>query len=595
MSKAIPARNEIDPKYFWCIADIYPTETKWREDFEKLRGIAAAFPGYEGRVAENPKEVIRLYFEADGLVSRLYTYAHMQRDTDGGNAAYRSLYDQIAGLAVAVQSAASFLQPELLAMDEKVLDALIAQADMADYDRFLTSLKREKPHTLSAPEERILALSGEMAQTPREVYSAFTNVDMRFPDVHNEKGETIPFSEATYSPLIHSKDRAVRKEAFEIMFNTYASYATTLCGTYAASVKKDWFYARLRRFPTCVESKLFANEIPLTVYDNLIKAVHESLPVLNDYMALRKKALNLDELHLYDLYCPIIDSFEMPLKYEDAYELVVSGLAPMGEDYVAHLRGAYENGWIDVFPNKGKRSGAYSTHTYGVHPYVLLNHNDNLDGAMTIAHEMGHAMHSFYSMQGQPMPKSDYSIFVAEVASTCNEIVVMKHLMKAYEGNKAAQAFLCNHLLEQFRTTVFRQAMFAEFERLSHDMVEKDEPLTREALSEKYYALNQLYYGGVAHVDELIRDEWLRIPHFYSAFYVYQYATGFSAAVYLADRILKEGESAVKDYRRFLSAGSSVPPIEALKLAGVDMSKPEPVLMAMRTFRETLETFQKLL
>ncbi len=595
MAKTIPLRNELDPKYFWRVEDLYETKQAWLDAFGQLKAACETLSNDQGKLEEKAEEAIRLYFSAVEMVSKLYTYAHMQKDTDGGNNDHRATFDMIASQWVAFQSAASFLRPELIAMDEAKLDALLNDPDMADYTRYLEGLKREKPHTLSAQEERILAMTGEMANAPDEIYSAFVDVDMSFPDVLNEQGETVPFSEATYSPLIHSKNRAVREEAFKTMFETYAKFGTTLGSTYAASVKKDWFYAQLRHFPTCVEAELFGNEIPLSVYDNLVSTIHESLPILNDYLAVRKNALKLDELHMYDLYCPIIDSFDMDMPYDQAYETVVKGLQPMGEEYVSHLKEAYENGWIDVFPNKGKRSGAYSTSAYGVHPYVLLNHNDNLDGAMTIAHEMGHAMHSFCSNAAQSFAKADYCIFVAEVASTCNEIIVMKHLMEVYKDNKAALAFLCNHLLEQFRTTVFRQTMFAEFERVSHQMVEAGQPLTRDALSKAYYELNLLYYGGVCNVDELIADEWLRIPHFYRAFYVYQYATGFSAAVYLANRILTEGEAAVKDYFKFLSAGSSVPPIEALKLAGVDMAKPEPVLSAMQVFKDTLEQFKALI
>lgn len=595
MAKTIPTRNEADPKYCWRLEDIYEDRSLCLADIEKLKEYAKTLAGYQGKLKTEAKAAIRLYSEAMRLADRMGAYSRMYLDVDGSNANYRAARNMVVSQGIALEAAASFLTPELISLPESTLDALIADPDMKVFSRFLGNLKRQKPHTLSSQEERIMAMAGEIAGAPQDIYSAFTDVDMTFPDVHDEKGEIIPFSESTYSSLIHSKDRAVRKEAFETMFQTYGKFCTTIASTYAASVKKDLFYATLRRFPTCVEAALFKNEIPLSVYDNLVNTIHDSLPVLSDYLAVRKKALKLDELHMYDLYCPIVESFDMDMPYEKAYETVVEGMKPMGEEYVSHLKEAFTDGWIDVFPNKGKRSGAYSWGTYGVHPYVLLNHNDNLDGAMTIAHEMGHAMHSFYSYANQPFPTSHYCIFVAEVASTCNEIIVMKSLMETCKDNKAALAYLLNHLLEHFRTTVFRQTMFAEFERISHKMAEEGIPLTRESLSEKYYELNKLYYGSVCEVDELIADEWLRIPHFYRAFYVYQYATGFSAAVFLANRILTEGESAVKDYFKFLSAGSSVPPIEALKLAGVDMSKPEPVLSAMKVFKDTLEQFKTLI
>ena len=360
-------------------------------------------------------------------------------------------------------------------------------------------------------------------------------------------------------------------------------------------MKGDLFSARVRGFETAVEASLFPDEVPLSVYDNLISVIHESLPALNEYLALRKPAMGLDEVHLYDLYASMVDDFDMPLPYPDAYKLVMDGLSPMGEDYQKILKGAYEDGWIDVYSNKAKSNGAYSWGAYGVHPYVLLNHREDIDSAMTIAHEMGHAMHSFYSNAAQPAPKASYSLFAAEVASTCNEIILMTKLMERNAGNKKALAYLCNHLLEQFRTTVFRQTMFAEFERISHKMAEDGEALTKEALSKAYLELNQKYYGLHCQVDELIQVEWMRIPHFYRAFYVYKYATGFSAAVFLANRILTEGESAVKDYRKFLSAGGSLPPIEALKLAGVDMSSPEPIRSAMEVFKQTTKRLAQLL
>lgn len=595
MANTIPERGRIDARYCWRIEDIYPSPGAWRADAEKLKALIGEIPRYQGKIAQDPLEALRTLFAGQALAEKLNTYAAMQKDTDGGNAEYQAMYDTVSALIVAAQSAASYIRPELAAMDASALKALADDPAAADYSRYTDAILRDKPHILSAPEERAVAMAGDMARASEDIYDAFTNVDMRFPDVHNEAGEPTALSDTAYQPLIHSADRRVRSEAFRTLFSTYASYGNTLGAAYAASVKRDLYYARMRKFQTCMEAKLYDNEIPLPVYGALVSAVNGALPVLADYLAVRKKALGLTSLHMYDLYCPIIRSFHMDMPYEDAYKLVLEGLEPLGPEYVRQVAGARRDGWIDVYPSQGKRSGAYATHSYGVHPYVLLNHTDNLDGALTIAHEIGHAMHSFYTMNTQPFPKAGYAIFVAEVASTLNEIIMIKRLMARYRDNRDALAYLCNNLLEQFRTVVFRQTLFAQFEQASHAMAEAGEPLTRDALSAQYYRLNKTYYGAVCEVDDLIRDEWLRIPHFYSSFYVYQYATGYSAAVTLADKILREGDSALKPYKAFLSAGSSVPPIEALKLAGVDMSRPEPVMRAMDTFRDTLETFKTLL
>ena len=411
---------------------------------------------------------------------------------------------------------------------------------------------------------------------------SYSGAQLVFPDVHMPDGTTSPLRESNLSAYLHDRNQDVRRQGWEGIMSTYGRFGATIAAIYGASVKKDQFNADARHMPSAVEASLFPYEIPLSVYDNLIAAVHESLPSLTDYLKLRRERMGLSELHMYDMYAPLVDNFDMDLPYPEAYQLVLEGLAPLGEDYVAKLKEAYSGGWIDVYPNENKSSGAFSCgDLVRVHPYVLLNHNNNLTSAMTIAHELGHAMHSYFSNTHQPYPKADYSLFVAEVASTCNEALMLRSLQKKFTDPKA-QAYLLVDLLEKFRTTVYRQTMFAEFERISHDMAAKGEPLTKDALNAAYYDLNQKYYGGGAVVDRLVENEWMRIPHFYRAFYVFVYATGFCAAMALSQRIMQEGESAVQDYRRFLSAGSSVPPLEALKLAGVDMTSPEPVRNALR-------------
>ncbi len=595
MAEQVKLRSEIDKRWQWKLEDLYLTVEAWEADFQKAKASVPVLESFKGRVAGNPAKAIKAYFESHLILERLYAFAHMHRDEDNANTTFQALTDRAESLSVETEAAASFLEPELLAMEESALHALMKDPVLSDFDVYLRTLLRNKPHTLPAEQEKLLAMTGEMASAPQNIFSMLTQVDMKFPDIRNEKGEEIPLTEAGYGMLIRSSDRRVRKDAFTALFETYTNFGATIASAYSGSVKGDLFTARARGFETAVEASLFPDEIPLSVYDNLIAVVHESLPALNDYIALRKPVMNLDEIHLYDLYASMVEDYDMKLPYPEAYQMVMEGLSSLGAEYQKVLKSAYEDGWIDVYSSKAKSNGAYSWGAYGVHPYVLLNHRDDLDSAMTIAHEMGHAMHSYYSNLHQPAPKANYTLFAAEVASTCNEIILMTKLMEHYKDNRKALAYLCNHLLEQFRTTVFRQTMFAEFERISHRMAEEGEALTKEALSKAYMELNQKYYGQHCVVDELIQSEWMRIPHFYRAFYVYKYATGFSAAVFLANRILTEGESAVKDYYKFLSAGGSLPPIEALKLAGVDMSSPEPIRSAMQVFKKTTERLAGLL
>ena len=595
MSEQVKLRSEIDKRWQWKLEDIYPSIDAWEADFQKMKSLVAEFESYKGTTAKTPRKIIRAFFDSQLILERLYAFAQMHKDEDNANTTYQALADRAESLSVEASAACSFLEPELLAMEESELKALMNDASLTDYDVYLRNLLRNKPHTLPAEQERLLAMTGEMASSPQNIYSMLTKVDMKFPNIKNEKGEEVPLTEAGYGTFIRSNDRRVRKEAFTTLFETYTDFGATIAAAYAGSVKGDLFAARARGFNTAVEASLFPDEIPLSVYDNLISVIHESLPTLNEYIALRKPAMSLDEVHLYDLYATMLDDYDMTLPYPEAYKLVMEGLSPMGPEYQQILKSAYNDGWIDVYSSKAKSSGAYSWGAYGIHPFVLLNHREDLDSTMTIAHEMGHAMHSYYSNLHQPAPKANYTLFAAEVASTCNEIILMTKLMDRYQDNRKALAFLCNHLLEQFRTTVFRQTMFAEFERISHKMAEDGEALTKEALSKAYLELNQKYYGQHCVVDELIQVEWMRIPHFYRAFYVYKYATGFSAAVFLANRILTEGEPAVRDYYKFLSAGGSLPPIEALKLAGVDMSSPEPIRSAMKVFKQTTERLAKLL
>ena len=594
MAEKILTRAEIPEKYKWNLTHIYPSDEAWQKDYDAVCAEIPAFAAYDGKVAEDPRAAIRAYFSLMEKFMPIYEYAFLRKETDNADPIAQGLKDKASRMYVQGMTVASFLQPELLAMDESVLKEMISDPEMKDYDAFLRDLLRQKAHTLSKDQEKLVAMTGEVMGSPDNIFTALTTADMKLPPVIMPDGTEAELTEGNYSVFIHSSDRDVRRQAFHNLMTTYGNFGNTIAGTYGASVKKDQFMADVYRHPSAVEASLYNNEIPLAVYDNLVSVIHEYIPVLQDYLRLRKSLLNLDELHLYDLYCPMVAGYEMDLPYDKAFDLVLEGLKPMGEDYLAKLREARDSGWIDVFPSVGKSSGAFSSGSLAkVHPYVLLNHNNNLNCAFTIAHELGHSMHSFYSNTNQPFPKADYTLFVAEVASTCNEAIMMRHLLKTFP-EKDAQTYLLNHFLEQFRTTCFRQTMFAEFERISHDMAQKGIPLTKQSLSDAYFDLNRTYYGETCFMDEEIACEWMRIPHFYRAFYVYVYATGLCAAVSISERILNEGESAVQDYRKFLSAGSSLPPIEALKLAGIDMSSPEPIRKAMEVFKETVKKMHEV-
>ena len=595
MAEQIRKRNEIEAKYKWNLEHIFVSDSAWEAAYNSVMEKIGEVASLSGKVAENPKKAIRVCFALQKEMLPVYEYAFLRKETDNTDPAAQGLKDRAVRLYVQAMTACAFLEPELQGLDENELKALAEDQEMSDYDAYLRTVLLNKQHTLDKEQERLIAMMGEIAEAPETIYTSLSEADMKLPPVQMPDGTEQELTEGNYSTFIHARDREVRRQAFQNLMNTYNSFGNTIASVYGASVKKDRFMAESHHYESARQAAMEPLEIPEEVYDNLIEEVHAALPVLQDYLEVRKKALGLDELHMYDLYVPMIDGFEMKLSYEEAFDLVLKGLEPMGSDYLDKLQEARENGWIDVYPSQGKSSGAFSAGDLAeVHPYVLLNHNDNLDSAFTIAHELGHSMHSFFSNTSQPFPKNEYSLFVAEVASTCNECVMMRYLLETMTEKKA-QAYLLNHFLEQFRTTCFRQTMFAEFEKISHSMAEQGIPLTKENLSEAYYKLNQDYYGKSCFVDPEVAAEWMRIPHFYRAFYVYVYATGLCAAVSLSERILNEGESAVKDYRRFLSAGCSVPPIEALKLAGIDMSRREPVHRAMEVFRETVEKMKEAL
>lgn len=592
-------RNEVPDGCLWKPEHIYKTQEDWEADFAFIKENTAKLAEYAGTLHEGCATVLnalRLANETDEHLSRLYTYAHINLDANGADPFFQALDARAKSLAAQFYAGIAFLEPELLSLPKETLEAYIADPDFSDFDVMLKGLERMRPHTLSTEMETLLANASEALGGAHNAYNLFTNVDMSLGKVHDENGKVVDLTNALYGSMLESPNRTVRRGAYERMMKAYAAYGSTFAALYAANVKGDVFKARAHGYSSAREAALYPDDIPLSVYDNLLEAVHGALPVLSAYCEMRKKAFNIPTVHMYDLYAPMAKDFHMELSYDDAYELLLDAVAPLGKDYQDVVRSAKGAGWIDVYETPNKRSGAYSSGgAYGVHPYVLLNYRPELDGLMTLAHEMGHAMHSYFSNGTQPYAKSNYAIFVAEVASTCNEVLTIESLRKRFADNKAAQAALIGRLLEGFRTTVFRQTMFAEFEMKAHAMEEAGEPLTRESLSKMYYELNKQYYGGGCRVDKVVENEWMRIPHFYRSFYVYKYATSFCAAVALAKRILTGGEEAVAAYRKFLTLGGSMTPIEELKTVGIDMSTPEPVVSALDYFAELLADFSEML
>lgn len=591
----IPKRSEVPEQFKWALEDIYPTDEKWAEDLQKLKSMPERIAAFKGRLGESAQtlyDFMQLSDEISVLCDSLGNYAQRRSDEDTANAKYQGFLGQLMNAYVAVNSAGSFETPEIISIEEEKLDKFYEEKpELKLYKRALDKLRRKKAHILSEAEEKILALTGEMGQSPENIYSMFSDADLRFPDAVDKDGKAHQVTHGSYIPLVQSEDRVLRKSAFESMYSTFDKFKNTCAATLSAQVKAVNFYAKARKYDSSLEAALDGTEVPVSVYKNLIEAVHENMHYMYDYVALRKKLLGVDELHFYDLYTPVVPDADMKITFEEAKETVLKALEPMGEDYLNILREGFENRWIDVYENEGKTSGAYSAGAR-VHPYVLLNHKDTLNCMFTLAHEMGHAIHSYLSNKNQPVVYSDYVIFVAEVASTCNEALLMQYLLKNTEDKKQ-RAYLINYFLEQFRTTLYRQTMFAEFELKINEMAAAGESLTAEGLNELYGELNKLYFGDGIVLDDEIKLEWARIPHFYYDYYVYQYATGYSAAIALSQRILKYGEPAVRDYIGFLKGGCSTDPISLLKGAGVDMATTQPINEALSMFGELIKEMEE--
>jgi oligoendopeptidase F len=590
-------RKDIPEEYRWRLSDLFSSDEEWEEELKDIYVRCEKIATYSGRLGTSAQDILHFLQEEDELgyhIGRVYVYAQESSHQDTADTHYQDLASRAESARVAASAACSFADPEILAIPEETLRHFFEEEEgLEAYRREIEVILRKKDHTLSASEENLLAQAGELAAAPDVIYSMFCNADLQFPIITDVEGNRIRITHGNFVKLMRDKDRNLRKQVFRSVYDTYAKWGNTIAAIYSASLKKESFYAKMRKYPSVRAMHLAAGNIPEQVYDNLIEAVHAHLPALHRYMALRKKVLGVERLHMYDLYVPLVADVEEEYSFERAKELVKAALEPMGEEYCAILQEGFEGGWIDVYENENKRSGAYSWAAYGTHPYVLLNHQDDLESVFTLAHEMGHAIHTYYSNKSQPVTYADYLIFVAEVASTCNESL-LNHYLLDHEQDEKKRRYILNHDLEGFRTTLFRQTMFAEFEQIVHGKTAQGMSLTKDELNRIYHDLNVLYYGPDVVVDAQIDCEWMRIPHFYNAFYVYQYATGYSAAVAFSRKILEEGKPAVDRYiSNFLCGGSSRDPIDLLASAGVDMSTPQPVEEALAVFEEHLSQLEK--
>ena len=597
MAKELIERSQAEEKYTWNLLDMYKSEKDWEKDVEEVKKLVKVVEGYEGKTTESAKNLLTVldtYFEMYQKLVKAYEYTARLFDEDQGNSKHQSMNQKMMSLYVEVSGKTAFIDPEILATSDETISSYTKEEKGLElYGKYIKEVRRLKDHTLSAEIEKVAAMTGEMAQAPGEIYEAFTNVDIEYPSIMDENGEEVRITDGRFVHLLESADRRVRKDTFEAYYSTYKKYLNTLAATYASEVKTRIFNSKLRGYSSNLEAAVDANNVSPKVYKNLVDSVNRNLEKLHRYVSLRKKCLGVDELHMYDIYTPMIKDAAKEVPYEEAQVTIKKALAVLGDDYVALLDEAFKNRWCDVYENKGKRGGAYSSCAYGTHPYMLLNYNNSLDAMFTTAHEMGHSMHSWFSNQAQPFLYSDYKIFVAEVASTCNEILLLEYLLKNCTDKKE-KAYLLNHYLDSFKGTVYRQTQFAEFEMLTNEMQEKGDSLNAENLCALYKEINEKYYGKDMISDEEISYEWARIPHFYYNFYVYQYATSFCAAVAIANRILKEGEPAVKEYKKFLSSGCTDAPVELLKIAGVDLTTGAPIDSALEKFGQIIDELEAL-
>ncbi|GLG01783.1 oligoendopeptidase F [Alicyclobacillus hesperidum subsp. aegles] len=591
-------RAEIDPAYRWNLEDIYASEADWQKDAQRLQALVQAFASRQGTLGRSAADLLaglQNHDEIGMVAGKLYVYAKMKLDEDTANGAAQTLFNQAMSLLVQANAATSFFVPEILSVDAHQLQAFVdATPELHVYRFALEEITRQRDHVLSPEAEQLLAQFGEVLGAPSDIFEMYNNADMVFPTIEDEHGQPVEITHAVYHELLERKDRDVRERAFTAVYDTYKRHRNTIAAVYAANVKRNAINARIRNFPSARAASLDAENIPVAVYDNLIQAVGESLPALTKYLELRKRVLGVDELQMWDLFVPLVADVDWKIPYDEAKAIVLDAVKVFGDTYRDAAMHGLNSRWVDVYETRGKRSGGYSWGTYGTHPYILLNHTDTVQDMFTLAHELGHSMHSYFSRKTQPYVYSDYTLFVAEVASTCNEAILYDYLGRIIE-DPAKRAYLLNQQLETIRGTLLTQTLFAEFEKMTHDHVEQGGALTADWLDETFYQLNVKYYGDAVHVSDRTAHGWMRIPHFYSAFYVYKYATGISAAIALSRKILGEGQPAVTAYLNFLSAGSSDTSIELLRKAGVDMTSPEPVRQALLQFEQLVDELGKVL
>ena len=594
---AIPERNELNPEYTWALEDLYSCDEAWEAEFEWDKDYLRIVKAYEGRLGESARLLLHylaLSDEITGVFDKLGNYAYRRADEDTRDSGPQAMCAQLSSFLTQLSTASAFETNEILAIPDETLDQFYQEEpELEVYRRYLDRIRHRREHILSPAEEKLLAMAGELSDNPDNIFSMLNDADMTFADAVDEGGNPHPLTHGTYIPMMHGSDRTLRKSAYDNLYAVYGQFKNTLAATLAAQAKQLWFFAQARKYPSALAAAMDRNEVPEEVYHNLIAAVRDNLPKLHRYVRLRKKLLGVEELHCYDLYANMVGDVEMKFTFEEAKEIALKALEPLGSDYCNILKEGFESRWIDVYENAGKRSGAYSAGAR-VHPYVLLNYHDTLNDLFTLVHEMGHALHSELSNWNQPTVYAEYVIFVAEVASTCNEALLMEYLLKN-TTDKKERAYLINYFLEQFRTTLYRQTMFAEFEEKINQLAQNGEGITADVCCALYRQLNEDYFGPDLVVDDAIALEWARIPHFYYNYYVYQYATGYAAAIALSRRILKEGEPAVEDYLKFLRGGSSMPPIELLKMAGVDMSTADPINQALALFDELIGELEALM
>ena len=597
MQDRLPKRDEVALELTWRLEDIYDDEQKWEEELSKINELSDKIAAFEGKLAdssENLLAVMKLDEELNLYIDRVHGYAHMREDQDTANSKYQGMKQRAMSAYMYSAEKSAYISPEVLAISDEELEKFYAQTpDLGRYKRMIGEIRRLKDHMLSSEMEQLLASAGEMQGASQKAYGMLSNADLKFPSVKDSKGEEVQLSNGRFVPTQMSKDRDLRKASFEAFYGRYEEFKNTWAAMYDGEVKSRIFEAKARKYNSAFEAAVDGNDVSPAVCDSLFESIHDNMSKMHQYVSLRKKLLGVDKLHMYDVYVPMLADYDMKVSYEEAKELSLKALAPLGEDYLDVVKEAYENRWIDVVENEGKRGGAYSSGVYDVHPYMLLNYNDTLDDVFTLVHEMGHSMHTWYSNKAQTIVDANYKIFVAEVASTTNE-VLLYHYMKDHAESAQEKAFIINHFLDSFKGTMFRQTMFEEFERKTCEMAEAGTPLTAESLYDVYLDLNKQYFGADMISDDLIGWEWCRIPHFYYNFYVYQYATSFAAAVAIADRILKEGAPAVEHYKKFLSSGCTQDPVSLLKIAGVDLTTKAPIDAALAVFGEAITEMEQV-